>query len=207
MKKVLVIDNYDSFTYNLVHYLEALDCHVTVKRNDALKLEDIEPFHKIILSPGPGLPHEAGCLIPVIRHYAASRHILGVCLGHQAIAQVFGGSLINLDQVRHGIAAEINIIEDDMLFKGLPKTFKAGCYCSWVVDAMLPEDLIATSVDENGHLMSLRHKKYHVYGLQYHPESILTPKGKNILENWLNMADLPNTQTKMQMPLLTHTRY
>ncbi|MEM9686598.1 MAG: aminodeoxychorismate/anthranilate synthase component II [Bacteroidota bacterium] len=186
MKKVLIIDNYDSFTYNLVHYLEDLNSEVTVMRNDQLTLQDADPFQHIVLSPGPGLPNDAGMLKALIQHCASTKNILGVCLGHQAIAEVFGGQLINLDTVYHGVATNINITEDDVLFKGLPKTFEAGHYHSWVVDPNLPEALRATSVDENGHLMSLRHKTYNVWGLQYHPESILTPHGKQLLENWLN---------------------
>lgn len=185
MKKVLVIDNYDSFTYNLVHYLEDLDCRVTVKRNDELMLEDVRSFPKILLSPGPGLPEEAGLLKSVIHTYAPTKSILGVCLGMQAIAEVFGGTLLNLNTVFHGVSTTVTLAGDDLLFKGLPRTFQVGRYHSWIVNTPLPEALTATSFDENGQIMSLRHKKYNLRGVQYHPESILTPHGKKILENWL----------------------
>jgi anthranilate synthase component 2 len=187
MKKILVIDNYDSFTYNLVHYLEDLDCDVTVKRNDRLSLEEVDAYDKIVLSPGPGIPDEAGLLKAIIKQYAPTKSILGVCLGQQAIAEVFGGTINNLDEVFHGVATNISItVDDEPLFNGLDKNIDVGRYHSWVVDANLPEDLEATSIDENGEIMSLRHKKYDVKGVQYHPESVLTPKGKQILENWLN---------------------
>ena len=185
--KVLVIDNYDSFTYNLVHYFEDLDCDVTVVRNDKLELDDIKPFDKIVLSPGPGIPDEAGLLKAIIETYAPTKSILGVCLGQQAIGEVFGGTLINLDEVYHGVATNITIsVDNEPLFDGLGKNIEVGRYHSWVVDANLPESLEATSYDENGQVMSLRHKVYDVKGVQYHPESVLTPHGKQILENWLN---------------------
>ncbi len=184
--KVLVIDNYDSFTYNLVHYLEDLNCEVTVKRNDKLTLEDVDAFHKIVLSPGPGIPDEAGLLKAIIKHYAPTKSILGVCLGQQAIGEVFGGSLVNLDEVYHGVATKVNIIvNDEALFNNMDKTFEVGRYHSWVVNPNLPEQLEATSFDENGQIMSLRHRFYDVKGVQYHPESVLTPNGKQILENWV----------------------
>lgn len=182
---ILVIDNYDSFTYNLVHYLEELGCEVTVKRNDQLTLKEVDAFEKIVLSPGPGIPDEAGLLKEIISEYAATKSIFGVCLGQQAIAEVFGGSLINLDQVYHGTATKIIIIKEDVLFDGIPKEIEVGRYHSWVVDPDLPEVLVATSVDENGQVMSLRHKEYDVSAVQFHPESVLTPHGKKILENWL----------------------
>lgn len=186
MTKVLVIDNYDSFTYNLVHYLEDLNCDVTVVRNDKLTLEDVEPFDKIVLSPGPGIPDEAGLLKAIIEKYAPTKSILGVCLGQQAIAEVFGGTLVNLDEVYHGVATQITIsVDDEPLFKGLDKNIEVGRYHSWVVNPDLPDVLEATSFDENGQVMSLRHKVYDVKGVQYHPESVLTPNGKQILENWL----------------------
>ncbi len=185
--KVLVIDNYDSFTYNLVHYFEDLDCDVTVVRNDKLELDDIKPFDKIVLSPGPGIPDEAGLLKAIIETYAPTKSILGVCLGQQAIGEVFGGTLINLDEVYHGVATNVTIsVDNEPLFDGLGKNIEVGRYHSWVVDANLPESLEATSYDENGQVMSLRHKVYDVKGVQYHPESVLTPHGKQILENWLN---------------------
>jgi anthranilate synthase component 2 len=187
MKKILVIDNYDSFTYNLVHYLEDLGCQVTVKRNDQLSLEEVDSYDKIVLSPGPGIPDEAGLLKAIIKEYASTKSILGVCLGQQAIAEVFGGTINNLDEVYHGVATNITItVDDEPLFKGLDKSIEVGRYHSWVVDTNLPEALEATSIDENGEIMSLRHKKYDVKGVQYHPESVLTPNGKQILENWLN---------------------
>ncbi|CAM3307533.1 anthranilate synthase component II [Zobellia roscoffensis] len=185
MKKILVIDNYDSFTYNLVHYLEDLDCQVIVKRNDQLTLEEVDAFDKIVLSPGPGIPDEAGLLKEIIAKYAPTKSIFGVCLGQQAIGEVFGGSIINLDEVYHGIATEITITKDDPNFEGLPKKINVGRYHSWVVDPNLPESLEATSVDENGQIMSLRHKVYDVSAVQFHPESVLTPEGKKILSNWL----------------------
>ena len=187
MTKVLVIDNYDSFTYNLVHYLKDLECEVTVIRNDKLTLTDVEPFNKIVLSPGPGIPEEAGLLKSIIKTYAPTKSILGVCLGQQAIGEVFGGKLINLDTVYHGVATNVNIaVNDESLFDGLNKNIEVGRYHSWVVDANLPEELEATSFDENGQVMSLRHKIYNVKGVQFHPESVLTPNGKQILKNWIN---------------------
>ena len=185
--KVLVIDNYDSFTYNLVHYLEDLNCEVTVKRNDKLTLEEVDAFDKIVLSPGPGIPDEAGLLKAIIKTYAPTKSILGVCLGQQAIGEVFGGSLINLEDVYHGVATNVDIVVDDeVLFKGMDKTIEVGRYHSWVVTPDLPEVLEATSFDKNGQVMSLRHRVYDVRGVQYHPESVLTPNGKQILENWVN---------------------
>lgn len=187
MKKVLVIDNYDSFTYNLVHYLEDLDCEVTVKRNDKLTLEEVDNFNKIVLSPGPGIPDEAGLLKDIIKRYAPTKSILGVCLGQQAIGEVFGGKLENLDTVFHGVSTNITLsVDDENLFEGLDKNFEVGRYHSWVVDTNLPDSLEATSFDENGQIMSLRHKFYDVKGVQYHPESVLTPDGKQILKNWVN---------------------
>lgn len=185
MKKILVIDNYDSFTYNLVHYLEDLNCEVVVKRNDQLTIEEVDAYDKIVLSPGPGIPDEAGLLKEIIRKYASTKSIFGVCLGQQAIAEVFGGSLINLDKVYHGIATNINIIGNDPLFEGMPKEIEVGRYHSWVVDPNLPPELQVTSVDENGQIMSLRHAIYDVCAVQFHPESVLTPQGKTILKNWL----------------------
>lgn len=187
MKKILVIDNYDSFTYNLVHYLEDFGCEVTVKRNDQLSLNEVEPFEKILLSPGPGIPDEAGLLKDIIKKYASTKSILGVCLGQQAIGEVFGGNIINLNTVYHGVASNIKItVEDEILFNGLKKNIEVGRYHSWVVDTNLPDALEVTSVDENGQIMSLRHKEYDVKAVQFHPESVLTPDGKKILENWVN---------------------
>ncbi len=183
--KVLVIDNYDSFTFNLVHYLEDLGAEVTVLRNDEFDLSEAGPFSKILLSPGPGIPDEAGLLKPLIAKYAATKDILGICLGQQAIAEVFGGSLVNLDKVHHGVATNITIIADDKLFNGLPKTFEVGRYHSWAVSRQLPDTLIATSVDDHGEIMSLRHTHFNIRAVQFHPESVLTPLGKRILANWL----------------------
>ncbi|MBE9491156.1 MAG: aminodeoxychorismate/anthranilate synthase component II [Bacteroidetes bacterium] len=186
MKKILVIDNYDSFTYNLVHYLQDLNCDVTVIRNDKLTLDEVDSFDKILLSPGPGIPDEAGLLKPIIKQYAATKSILGICLGQQAIAEVFGGSIENLDQVYHGVSTEVERTNaDEILYNGLPKKLEVGRYHSWVVSKDLPESLIATSVDKNGEIMSLKHKIYDVRAVQYHPESILTPQGKQILKNWV----------------------
>lgn len=185
--KILVIDNYDSFVYNLVHYLEELDCEVTVKRNDKFYLEEVENYDKILLSPGPGIPDEAGLLKAVIQRYATSKPIFGVCLGQQAIGEVFGGKIENLSQVFHGVATKATIIsKDEPLFKGLGKEIEIGRYHSWVVSKEnFPEVLEVTSVDENGQIMSLRHKFYDVCGVQFHPESVLTPMGKQIIKNWI----------------------
>ena len=186
MKKVLVIDNYDSFTYNLVHYLEDLGCEVVVKRNDKISLEEIEAYDRILLSPGPGIPEEAGLLKEIIRTYGPRKRIFGVCLGQQAIAEVYGGRLINLDKVYHGIATPAKIRQPDYIFEGLPATLMVGRYHSWVVDPELPDSLEATAVDENGQLMAIRHREYDIRAVQFHPESVLTPEGKQILQNWLN---------------------
>ncbi|AIJ38321.1 Para-aminobenzoate/anthranilate synthase glutamine amidotransferase component II [Flavobacterium psychrophilum] len=186
--KILVIDNYDSFTYNLVHYLEDLNCKVTIYRNDEFDIDEIKNFDKILLSPGPGIPDEAGLLKEVIKTYAATKSILGVCLGQQAIGEVFGGSLINLEKVYHGVATNVNILVDnESLFDGIEKQIEVGRYHSWVVNTSdFPDVLEITSTDENGQIMSLRHKTYDVRGVQFHPESVLTPNGKKILENWVN---------------------
>ena len=187
MKKIIVIDNYDSFTYNLAHYLEDLNCEVTVYRNDEFDIEELQKFDKILLSPGPGIPDEAGLLKEVIKAYSATKSILGVCLGQQAIAEVFGGSLINLEKVYHGVATNIKIqVQDEPLFKGLESEIEVGRYHSWVVNSTdFPEVLEITSLDENGQIMSLRHRTFDVRAVQFHPESILTPHGKKILENWV----------------------
>ncbi|MDC7999554.1 aminodeoxychorismate/anthranilate synthase component II [Aequorivita todarodis] len=191
--KILVIDNYDSFVYNLVHYLEELDCEVTVKRNDKFYLEEVENYDKILLSPGPGIPDEAGLLKEVIQKYAASKPIFGVCLGQQAIGEVFGGKLENLSKVFHGVATTATILKkDEPLFKGIDKEFEIGRYHSWVVSKEdFPEVLEITSVDENGQIMSLRHKFYDVCGVQFHPESVLTPMGKQIIKNWIKAPSPP----------------
>ncbi|AWG22154.1 aminodeoxychorismate/anthranilate synthase component II [Flavobacterium faecale] len=185
--KILVIDNYDSFTYNLVHYLEDLNCEVTVYRNDEFDIDEIAHFDKIVLSPGPGIPEEAGLLKAVIEKYGPTKSIFGVCLGQQAIGEVYGGTLSNLDKVYHGVATNIKtVVDDEILFQGLDKEIEVGRYHSWVVDPTLPDVLEATSFDENGQVMSLRHKTYDVRGVQFHPESVLTPTGKKMLENWVN---------------------
>ena len=184
--KIAVIDNYDSFTYNLVHYLEDLNANVTVFRNDEFELNELEKFDKILLSPGPGIPDEAGLLKEVIKKYAATKSIFGVCLGLQAIGEVYGGTLTNLEKVYHGVATKVTKTEEDFIFNDLPNEFEVGRYHSWVVsNENLPADLIVTSTDENGQIMSMKHANFDIRGVQYHPESVLTPYGKKILENWL----------------------
>jgi anthranilate synthase component II len=207
--KILVFDNYDSFTYNLVHLVEKiLHQKVEVHRNDQLPLEKVKDYDKIILSPGPGIPEEAGLLLPLIREYAASKSILGVCLGHQAIGQAFGGELINLSTVYHGVATPVRLVKEGnqkleagsqkstnaenantasgALFEGLPQEFEVGRYHSWVVsEENFPAELEITARDDNNFIMALQHKTYDVQGVQFHPESVLTPKGEDILRNWL----------------------
>tara|TARA_B110000305_G_C19313550_1_gene575207 strand:- start:213 stop:773 length:561 start_codon:yes stop_codon:yes gene_type:complete len=185
--KIIVIDNYDSFTYNLVHYLEELGCEITVKRNDEVEIKEIEKFDKIVLSPGPGIPEEAGLLKEIISFYSSSKSILGVCLGHQAIAEVFGAELINLETVYHGVATNINIIKKDPIFNDLPNPLKVGRYHSWVVKEPLPDELEVLAFDENGQIMALKHKSLDIRGVQFHPESILTESGKSLLKNWLKI--------------------
>lgn len=186
--KVALIDNYDSFTYNLAHYIESMDCEVTVMRNDEFDIEDLSGFDKLILSPGPGIPDEAGLLKQVIREYATKKSILGICLGQQAIAEVFGGSIYNLNKVYHGVAAIIDIIvEDEIMFSGIDKKITVGRYHSWTVNnSDFPEVLEITSVEQNGEIMSLRHRTLDVRGVQFHPESVLTPDGKKMLAQWVN---------------------
>lgn len=186
--KILVLDNYDSFTYNLVHYLEMFtSAPISVYRNDEITLDKINQYNKILLSPGPGLPGEAGILIPLIKEYAHTKSILGICLGQQAIAQAFGGTLQNLKKVYHGVKTPLTIIcPDEPLFHNIPNRFMAGRYHSWVVDNQtLPRCLQTTVVDEEGHCMGISHKTYNVKAVQFHPESILTEHGKKIIENWL----------------------
>jgi anthranilate synthase component II len=186
--KILVFDNYDSFTYNLVHLVEKiLHQKVEVHRNDQLPLEKVKDYDKIILSPGPGIPEEAGLLLPLIKEYAATKSILGVCLGHQAIGQAFGGKLVNLSTVYHGVATPVQVINRDKpLFNGLPDEFEVGRYHSWVVsEEGFPKELEITARDANNFIMALHHKKYDIQGVQFHPESVLTPKGEDILRNWL----------------------
>lgn len=169
-----------------MHYLHDLGCEVTVKRNDKLSLEEVEDFEKILLSPGPGIPDEAGLLKPIIKKYGSTKSILGICLGQQAIAEVYGGSIENLNKVYHGVSTMIERVNDDpVLYKDIPLNLEVGRYHSWVVSKDLPEELIVTSVDENGEIMSLRHQTHDVRAVQYHPESILTPEGKKMLKNWV----------------------
>ncbi len=188
--KILVFDNYDSFTYNLVHLLESITREkVFVFRNDQVALEDIAIYDKIILSPGPGIPEEAGLLIPLIKEYAQTKSLLGVCLGHQAIAEAFGGKLSNLDTVYHGVATPIKILDTQSeIFEGLEKEILVGRYHSWIVsDDNFPGELEITARDEHGYIMALQHKKYDIQGVQFHPESILTPEavGERMIRNWL----------------------
>jgi anthranilate synthase component 2 len=204
--KILVFDNYDSFTYNLVHLVEKiLHLKVDVFRNDEIPLEKVKEYDKIILSPGPGLPEEAGLLLPLIKEYASSKSILGVCLGHQAIGEAFGGKLVNLSTVYHGVATKIQVVSRQSsvvstpspltthysrsnLFNGLPDELEVGRYHSWIVsDENFPKELEVTARDENNYIMALQHKNFDVQGVQFHPESVLTPMGENILRNWLNV--------------------
>jgi len=202
--KTVIIDNYDSFTYNLAHLVKELGVEVDVLRNDKFELEDLEKYDKIILSPGPGIPEEAGLLLEVIRTYAGRKPILGVCLGEQAIGQAFGGKLTNLSEVFHGIQTNIVIRDEglgisssslntnhsslitDYIFSGLPTEFPVGRYHSWVVDTDgFPEELVITAISSEGQIMALKHREYDVHGIQFHPESVLTPDGKQIVDNWL----------------------
>ena len=191
--KILVFDNYDSFTYNLVHLVEKITGEkVDVYRNDQIALEDVAVYDKIILSPGPGIPEEAGLLLPLIKEYAATKSILGVCLGHQAIAEAFGGKLINLSTVYHGVATPIRVshpgrvTHPNGVLNGLPETIEVGRYHSWIVsDEYFPDELEITARDENGYIMGLQHKTFDVQGVQFHPESVLTTDGEQILRNWL----------------------
>ena len=186
-KKILIVDNYDSFTYNLYHLMKQLgNKNIEVLRNDKIDLEALDSFDKIVLSPGPGIPSEAGSLLEVIRRYAPKKSMLGVCLGHQAIAEAFGATLINLDDVYHGVSTPVKIIRNNLLFKGLPVEFPVGRYHSWVVSPIgFPSELQITAVDEDGAIMALQHKEFPVYGIQFHPESVLTPNGIDIIANWL----------------------
>ncbi len=187
MIKIAVIDNYDSFTYNLVNYITTITgMEVAVFRNDEISPEKLRRYDKILISPGPGIPSEAGISMQVIREYSATKSILGICLGHQAIAEVFGGSLINLEEPWHGIRSEIRLLIPDPLFRDLPRTIEAGRYHSWVVDKnTLPGELRINSEDLSGQVMGVSHEKYDVKGLQFHPESIMTKYGYKIIENWI----------------------
>jgi len=187
MIKVIIIDNYDSFTYNLSHLLKELGANVAVVRNDRFRIEDLEQFDKIVLSPGPGIPSEAGLMPEVIKAYAGRKPILGICLGHQAIGECFGAKLLNIGNVVHGVATTSRLTVPDYLFEGLPDEFEVGRYHSWVVDDKeLPDCIEVTSRSDDGFIMSLRHREYDIRGIQYHPESVLTPRGKAIINNWLN---------------------
>ena len=181
----MIIDNYDSFTYNLSHLIKELGAEVTVLRNDQFQLEDLEMYHKIVLSPGPGIPSEAGLLLDVIRTYAGKKPILGVCLGHQAIGEVFGGKLVNLSEVFHGVATPCHIVADDPIFSGLERTITIGRYHSWVVSEEAFPDCLEITAEIDGQIMALRHKTLNVRGIQFHPESVLTPDGKKMIQNWL----------------------
>lgn len=188
MKKILVIDNYDSFTYNLVHYIENLTgTRPAVFRNDEIKLDEIEAYDKILLSPGPGIPGEAGICLDLIRRYSSAKSILGVCLGHQAIGEAFGATLINLRDVYHGLSTQVIVLDNqDLLFKNIPVTFNAGRYHSWVISNNdLPDCLKVTCIDSNQMIMAVRHREYDVYGVQFHPESVLTEHGIDIIRNWI----------------------
>ncbi len=192
--KILVFDNYDSFTYNLVHLVEKiLHIKVDVFRNDEIALEKVKEYDKIILSPGPGIPSEAGMLLPLIKEYAATKSILGVCLGHQAIGEAFGGALINLDTVFHGVATPVKILNNkSTILQGLGEEVEVGRYHSWIIDRNnFPDELEITAVDENNYIMALQHKKYDVQGVQFHPESVLTPEGEKMMRNWLNGPKTP----------------
>ena len=197
MNKILILDNYDSFTYNLVQLVEEIiGGEVDVYRNDEISIDDVDRYDKIILSPGPGIPSEAGVLLSLIKTYAKSKSILGVCLGHQAIGEVFGGQLTNLSKVFHGIKTNINLIpavsqskNDNDWFKGLDDEIEVGRYHSWVINELdVPAELEVTAVDSSGMIMSIRHREYDIQGVQFHPESVLTPNGRKMLENWLIKA-------------------
>ena len=186
-QKIVIIDNYDSFTYNLYHLVREQGCSADVLRNDRFELQQLEPYHKIILSPGPGIPREAGLLMQVIQRYAATKPILGVCLGHQAIGEAFGASLTNLSHVFHGVQTPCHIVAHDNFFSSLPDTIQAGRYHSWVIQPdTLPGCLQVTARSDEGHIMAIRHTQYDVHGIQFHPESVLTPQGGIIISNFLN---------------------
>ncbi|MDD6540848.1 MAG: aminodeoxychorismate/anthranilate synthase component II [Prevotella sp.] len=188
--KISIIDNYDSFTYNLAHLVKELGAEVKVYRNDQFEMNDLADTDKIILSPGPGIPSEAGKLLDVIRYYAGKKPMLGVCLGHQAIGEVFGAKLENLDDVFHGVATEGSQLGNDYIFKGLPERFLMGRYHSWVVSKEdFPDCLEITAQSDEGQIMALKHKEYDIHGIQFHPESVLTPDGRAIVSNWLAFSE------------------
>lgn len=192
--KICIIDNYDSFTYNLAHLVKQLGAEVTVLRNDCFTLPELEPYDKLILSPGPGIPSEAGLLLDVIHYYAGRKPMLGVCLGEQAIGEAFGGRLTNLSEVFHGVQTPVDIVAEDPLFEGLPREIPVGRYHSWVVDRVqLPDCLEVTALSKEGFIMALRHRQYPIHGIQFHPESVLTPQGEAMMSNWLNTNDEPLT--------------
>ena len=208
--KIVIIDNYDSFTYNLSHLVKELGAEVTVVRNDQFELADLEPYSKIILSPGPGIPSEAGLLLDVIRTYAGKKPILGVCLGHQAIGEVFGGKLENLSDVFHGVATPCHIVSDDPIFSGIARDITIGRYHSWVVsNENFPDCLEVTAVSDEGQVMALRHKTLNVRGIQFHPESVLTPDGKmkDILNRMLNHEELSREEMKNILIGITQSEY
>ena len=184
---IVIIDNYDSFTFNLVHLIESLGAKVTVLKNDSFDLVDLEPYDKIVLSPGPGLPSEAGKTMEVIKAYAKTKPILGVCLGHQAIAMAYGGTLTNLSKVCHGISTQGTNLGNDLIFEGLSTQVPMGRYHSWVVTPQSVSDpLEVTALSDDGQIMGIRHKQLRLHGIQFHPESILTPDGRTIMNNWLS---------------------
>lgn len=184
---VLLFDNYDSFTYNIAHALRSLGVEPDVIRNDRMRVDDAQGYDKIIISPGPGIPSESGILPELLKTYASTKSILGVCLGHQAIGECFGAKLINLTEVWHGVQSDIRLVADDYIFEGLPRTLPVGRYHSWVVDYLtLPESLEVTAMSADGAVMALRHRSFDVRGVQFHPESVLTPQGMKMFENWLN---------------------
>jgi anthranilate synthase component 2 len=188
--KVLLLDNYDSFTYNLAQLIEEAnipDLTLDIIYNDKIELKEVQKYDKILLSPGPGIPSEAGSLLPLIQQYASSKSILGVCLGHQAIAEVFGARVINLNQIYHGLAHQVNILTDDIVFSDLPRLIEVGLYHSWAVQReAFPESLEITAISEKGIIMGLKHRLWDVSGVQFHPESVMTPLGAKMIENWLN---------------------
>lgn len=187
--KIALIDNYDSFTYNLYHLVKELGFTATILPNDRFQLNELESFDKILLSPGPGIPKEAGLLLEVIRTYSPHKSILGVCLGEQAIGEVFGAKLTNLNQVCHGVQSTIHLINSDYIFHGLPTQIQVGRYHSWIIDTQnFPTCLEVTAISQEGYIMGIKHRTFDVHGIQFHPESILTPNGKQILGNWLKSS-------------------
>lgn len=185
--KTIIIDNYDSFTYNLAHLIKEIGADVSVVRNDQFQLEELSCYDKIILSPGPGIPSEAGLLLDVIRTYAGKKPMFGVCLGHQALGEAFGAKLTNLDTVYHGVQTPCRLLDNDYIFQNLPQSIQIGRYHSWVVDSKdFPDCIEITATSDEGFIMGLKHRDYDIHGIQFHPESVLTPEGRTIIENWLN---------------------